>query len=323
MELYEGEKYYTNINNLKETIEKYGMAIIPNVLSKEECKELETKMWEYLEHITQNWEIPINHNERSTWKQIYKLYPLHSMLLQHHNIGHAQFAWDVRQNPKIIDIFANFWNCNREELLVSFDGSSIHMPPELTKRGWFRDNLWYHSDQSFLRNDFECMQSFVSIFDINDGDGTFTFMEGSHKFHKEAAETFGLNSKDDWYKINKDIEKFYYDKGCQYKRIRCPQGSMVFWDSRLIHCGIEPIKERSIENMRFVIYLCYMPRSLAKPHILKKKQKAFEELRTTNHCAHRPKLFGKNPRTYGGDLKEITIINPPIVSELGKKLAGF
>lgn len=323
MNKYEGEKYYTNTNNLKETIKKYGVAIIPNVLSNEECIELVNKMWQYLEHITQNWEIPINRNECNTWKQIYELYPLHSMLIQHHNIGHAQFAWDARQNLKIVEIFANFWKCNSEELLVSFDGSSIHMPPELTNRGWFKGNLWYHSDQSFLRNDFECIQSFVSIFDINEGDSTLTFMEGSNNYHKDAAEEFSLNCKNEWYKINKNIEQFYFKKGCQYQKIKCPRGSMVFWDSRQIHCGVEPLKERPKENMRFVIYLCYMPRSMAKPSALKKKQKAFEELRTTNHCPHHPKLFSKYPRTYGAELKEITIINPPNVSQLGYKLAGF
>ena len=82
------------------------------------------------------------------------------------------------------------------------------------------------------------------------------------------------------------------------------------------------------ENIRAVCYLCYQPRSLlpstkAIEKCLKKKQKAFAELRTTSHWPLKSKLFAKHPRTYGGDMPEITPIPFPILTELGKKLAGF
>ena len=50
------------------------------------------------------------------------------MLIQYHSVGHAQVSWDVRQNPKIVDIFAHFWKCEPEELLVSFDGLLSYFP---------------------------------------------------------------------------------------------------------------------------------------------------------------------------------------------------
>ena len=55
------------------------------------------------------------------------------MLIQHWNIGHSQASWNVRQNIKIVEIFAHFWGCSVEELLVSFDGLSFNLPPEVTK----------------------------------------------------------------------------------------------------------------------------------------------------------------------------------------------
>ena len=66
-----------------------------------------------------------------------------------------------------------------------------------------------------------------------------------------------------------------------------------------------------------------MPRKLATPASIKKKQKAFNELRMTTHWAHKPKLFPINPRTYGAPLPNITIVDKPILTELGMKLAGF
>ena len=66
-----------------------------------------------------------------------------------------------------------------------------------------------------------------------------------------------------------------------------------------------------------------MPRSLSTKKELLKKQKAFEELRMTSHWPAKVKLFPKNPRTYGGKLPEITIIDRPVVNDLGLKLSGF
>ena len=66
-----------------------------------------------------------------------------------------------------------------------------------------------------------------------------------------------------------------------------------------------------------------MPRQLATDTIIKKKQKAFNDLRTTNHWPCKPKLFPKNPRTYGNPLPILKSIDPPNVSDFGKKLAGF
>jgi hypothetical protein len=47
------------------------------------------------------------------------------MLLQQWGVGHAQALWDLRQNPKIIDIFSKLWGVPAKELLVSFDGASF------------------------------------------------------------------------------------------------------------------------------------------------------------------------------------------------------
>ena len=110
--------------------------------------------------------------------------PMHSMLFQHWKIGHSQHVWDVRQNPKVVDTFAKIWSCNPEDLLVSFDGASFHLPPENTNRGWF-NKQWFHTDQSFTRNDFECIQSWITSLDVEEGDATLSFMESSHLYHKD------------------------------------------------------------------------------------------------------------------------------------------
>ena len=317
------EKYITNPQNLKETLNTFGVAIIPNVLNEQECEHIVSGLWDYFEHLTQTWDVPIDRNNQSTWKEIYKLFPLHSMLFQYFSIGHAQVCWDVRQNPKIVNIFAELWKCKPEDLLSSFDGVGFNMPPEITKRGWNLENTWYHTDQSFTRNDLECIQAWVTGLDVEEGDATLGVMEGSHKFREECAKKFNLTDKADWHKLTKEEEQFFVDKGCSYVRMTCPKGSLVFWDSRTIHCGVEANKGRANPKLRAVIYTCYTPRKLIKESDLKKKIKAFEELRTTNHWPHKPKLFGKMPRTYGNTIPDLTLIGNPVVNNLGRRLIGY
>lgn len=316
-------KYYCSKETLKETLNKFGVAIIPNVLNENECTSLVNGIWNYFEHITQEWEIPIKKDNPNSWKEFYKLYPTHAMLIQHWDVGHTQVSWDVRQNEKIVDIFSHFWNCDKNELLVSFDGLSFNLPPEITKRGWNKNNTWYHTDQSFTVDEFKCIQSWVTGIDVNDGDATLSFMEGSNKYHKEFRKNFNITDKSNWYKLTKEQEQFYLSKNCLYKNIKCPKGSLVLWDSRTIHCGVEALRNREKPNLRAIIYLCYMPRELSTQKLLEKKQKAFQELRTTSHWANKPTLFPKNPRTYGNELPTITKINQPNLTDLGKKLAGF
>lgn len=305
-----------------DTLSTHGVAIIPSVLDEEECAQILSGAWDFFEHITQAWETPINRNDTTTWKQFYKLFPLHSMLIQHWGVGHAQVCWDVRQNKKIIDIFSKIWNCPAEDLLVSFDGLSFNLPPETTKRGWNRNNTWYHTDQSYLVNEFKCIQSFITGLDIRQYDATFSYIECSHLYQLEFKQHFDIKDKTDWYKLTKEQEQWYIDKGCKYRNVVCPKGSLVLWDSRTIHCGIEADRRRTEPNIRVVIYLCYLPRTKNEKD-LKKKQKAFEECRTTTHYPTNVKLFAKNPRTYGQEMPVITPIEKPVLTPIGKRLAGF
>ena len=320
---YEYEKYKCSPDSIKETLDKYGVAIIPEVLDENECSKMLDEIWTYFEYITKNWETPITRNNSKSWREIYSLLPLHSMLFQHWNIGHSQACWNVRQNPKILDIYSNFWNCKKEELLVSFDGLSFNVPPEITNRGWNKNNIWLHSDQSFACNDFQCIQGWVTALDVNEDDATLSILEESHKYHKEFGSNFNIKSKKNWHKLTDNEKQFYYDRGCLYKKIKCPKGSLVVWDSRTIHCGVEANKHRKNANFRAIIYICYMPRKMSTEKQLEKKREAFNNMRLTSHWPCKIKLFPKNPRDYGNGLPTINLIEKPKLQDIGYKLAGF
>ena len=77
----EYEKYVTTVDNVMKTVKTYGVAIIPSVLNSIECSNILDGMWNFLEHISSKWIVPINRYDSSSWYQIYNdLLPLHSML---------------------------------------------------------------------------------------------------------------------------------------------------------------------------------------------------------------------------------------------------
>lgn len=318
------KNYDSTLENLKADLKKNGVAVLPNIINASEIENMKKGMWNMLAQLTKKFKTPITENNPSSWQSFYDFMPLHSMLLQHYGMGHAQFIWDLRQNKKIIDVFSHLWDSKAEDLLTSFDGLSIHFPPEITKRGYNLGRFWLHTDQSYQRNSLECIQSFVTAFDIEEGDATLNVLEKSHLYHKQFAKKFGVTSSSDWFKINdQEHYNFYTSNGCNRYAIKCGAGSLVLWDSRTIHSGIESFKNRLHPKIRLVVYICMTPRKYATDKNLEKKKQAFNNLRTTSHWPHKPKLFPKFPRSYGNELPDVTPLSAPVLNELGFKLAGF
>ena len=297
---YEFEKYLCDAENIKDTILKYGVAICP-ILNDEECDNMINNKWDILEHLTSKFETPINRNNKETFKEITGLYPNHKMLIQHWKIGHSKLVWEVRQNKKVINTFAKIWNT--EDLIVSFDGASIYILDKPKRE----NNTWFHVDQSYTRNNFECIQSWINAYDTNEGDATLVILENSNQYHKDFQEHFNITDKKDWFKLeNKEQYDFYINKGCRNIAIKCPRGYGVFWDSRTLHYG-NPVQKIASNkfNYRCVVYVCMVPRNFANKKSLDKRLKIFNELRMTSHWPNKPILFSKYPRTYGKPLKEI------------------
>ena len=113
------------------------------------------------------------------------------------------------------------------------------------------------------------------------------------------------------------------DKGLKAYCAKVSAGSLVMWDSRTVHQGIESRRDRENPNIRCVVYVCYQPRSLADEDDLALKQKAFKDRRMTTHWPAKVKLFDELPRMHGRAIPPVRTQPMPVLSELGEKLAGF
>lgn len=216
--------------------------------------------------------------------------------------------WDLRQDPRIVDIFAQLWNTN--DLVVSMDGISLMCPPEIRKGGF---EPWPHVDQSIpkeqdnSKNKNHPPLGFVSesslktnpyniqgqfLFeDSFDGDGGFYCIPKSHlRFNEFAPQLKEEANIESWTYNNKFLMNFFScakdELGNAYsmKHITAPRGSLILWDSRTVHWNQYPSENRSYsENprVRAVGYLLYLPKSRLTDRARALRKEAFEKGITT------------------------------------------
>ena len=260
------------MDHIKQELEEKGYVVIPNILNQSEINE-------YI-------------NEFNKWtKNIENLDILHKFIdfhgiFKYHQVSHQRFAWLLRTNPKITNIFKYLWNT--DELVVSFDGCCYYTADY--------DDLpsyWTHSDQSALKKGLRCIQSFVSL--SSNEERTFIVYEGSHKLHEDHSNTYNIDNPSDWYPINEE----YINTIQNRKRIlKVDVGSLVLWDSRTFHqntCG-----NPNCNEARLVQYLCYLPKNheLNDEEMHLKRIECFNNLRTTNHYPYPISCVSEQPTTY-------------------------
>lgn len=280
----------TDTEKIQNLLDVHGFAIVENVLTSEECYSVIDGTWDSMEKITAGLDIPLKRNIGETWPSIKKQKNLRNMY-SGHGIVHAEFFWRLRQNPKILSVFCQAYGggCQPRDLLASFDGLSFQTPPEYNTKGvgWYR-NCWYHVDQSFTRPQRECFQSWVTARDVTSKDFTIGFFAGSHRdTFREFGRTFGITKTDNSYKLQSPQEMEFYENRHTQIRITCTAGSLVIWDSRLLHSGLEPIRGRKKPAFRTVCFLSYGPRVGVPQRILNKRVHLYETRRATTHWAHK------------------------------------
>jgi hypothetical protein len=175
--------YDCDIKDVKDSLDKYGVAVVPDIFSSKKCKELRNSIWSGIKDIQNN---RFDIKTKLTWKYFFDFFPLHGMLIQHHSIAHLQAVWDIRQDEQVKDIFSTIHD--DDDLLTSFDGISVSLPPETTNRGWYRGNDWMHMDQGPTKKGFMSAQGMITLYDVNEGDATLSFLEGSHNYHEDFFE---------------------------------------------------------------------------------------------------------------------------------------
>ena len=327
---YTGEEFYTTVDGVKATLDKYGIAIIPSVLSEEECRQMDEGMWATAEHLTSSMDTPLSRADPTTYPALLRLKPRDGAGL-FHGFGwrHAQYVWDVRSKEKIVTTFAKIFGT--EDLIVSIDGAYCGLTP-LWADGMYRGRHNLHCEQRYSRNDFELVQSWVTANPVKVGDGTLRILQGSHRFHGEFRKAFstGRHLNTNWHVLTAEQVRWYEARGCADLCLLAPAGSHVLWDSRTVHCGqlalprdtLPPSLRQEPRSPRNVVYVSMVPASWADEQCMKVRRLMFDgdSANTPIMSGHRPhqmKLFVTDPEV---DF-QVPRMPIPQLNDVAKKLA--
>lgn len=279
-----------NTIDFKKKLEEDGYVIIEDILTSSEVSSYKSLFYDWIE---ENPQIKDLHN---------KIDP-HG-IFKYNQAAHQRFAWDIRINQNIQKIFKEIWNC--EDLVVSFD-SMCWIEKDINKK----DTIWTHTDQT-KNSDFICVQGLVAI--TSNEKTTLVVYPGSHKLHSSIISKKGV-VMNKWHLIDHE-----YLDNLKKKILNIKAGSLVLWDSRMIHQNM--YRENSEE--RLVQYVCYLPKNNIgnNKKMREKRLRYFNDLRTTSHWPYPIKVVGKQPHTWGNEnlLINYSLLKKPELSDIEEKI---
>lgn len=300
-------------HRVRQELEHNGFSSIP-VLSNLESDYYANQLWDWLAGFGTG----IKKDDPTTWTNANWPHNSHG-LIQHFNSGQSKAVWEVRAKESIMDVFAKLWDCEKRDLLVSFDGINVARPVKALKHPSKKKGKkpgWEHLDQSSESNDLEYYQGCVSLTHTTGG---LRFYGGSHKHHAKFMKTQTTGTiKPGWYKLNEDEKSWYLKRsGVSSDFVQSKAGQLTLWDSRTVHCGELPTTG---STPRMCIYVSYVPRDhflrkirndsnrplaarvtklLKTESMILKKIETFEQRRMTTHKPIPVKMFSKTFQHYG------------------------
>jgi len=236
--------------------EKYGVVVIKDVLTEEECSRSESEVWDLIGRMSRNKRGgEIKRDDPDTWESWIELSKIG--ILGNDCILSKQM-FENRQNPKIYESFRQI--LGKDDLMVTVSRASMMRPTKDVKfsdgvrnkpewktiegwlhwdmnmwTGWTTTFSWKVLDNSQNRGyDRLRVQGWVSVVDCGPADGGFHCVPGfsSHmrgwayqnkdKFNPKRFDTTFQVPADD--PIRKDIQ-----------RVAVRKGSLVIWNSKTPH----------------------------------------------------------------------------------------
>lgn len=265
-----GNPMQFNRDAVIKSLEDNGYAVIPNVLSIQEC---DTYIKEYKDWAKQveDTGIPFTSFES---------------LIQGYSIGHFNATWRVRLKAK--EVFSQIWKT--EKLLSSIDAVALSYPPEEGNKLYAKPNQdWLHIDQGGHRIGLHAFQGAVYLEEACETDHCFRVLAKSHKEHENFMKIFphvGPETRDiEFYKLDeKEIKWYIEERGCKLTKVPAPKGGIILWDSRTVHDNSRPEFGRpNQDRWRHIVFVCMTPAAWATQGDLAKKHESYKNLLMTSH----------------------------------------
>ncbi len=195
-----------HLNEEFKELEENGFQVVPNLIEYELCDRLVQEMKDWVVETRNPW---VKADDITTWNPSNLPYFIKRFICQQYGAGQAKWSWEIRQHPKIYNVFSRLWQT--KELLVSFDAFSLGAPHELTgARLYSKETIkkqktasleekveeakkmvrWDHFDQAPCKQGLWCIQGMTNLIEIGPEDACFSVWKYSHHFFEEYCQAF-------------------------------------------------------------------------------------------------------------------------------------
>lgn len=271
---------------IKAVFEEYGVCIVTNVLSAAECAAFEDLWHDDLLRLLDGSKVDAEVSKQVEMvKQDLKAWPRQwdqhlgmKGMASKHGLPHGSFAWGTRMHPKVRQVFADLYDTTQQELVVGLDNVFWSSAQD---EGTDSNPEWLHVDQNHRTGmTWPCAQGVLYIWPTEGSSSSSTVVWP--KSHKEVYEKMmddpeailrGRSAGGQSVKI-KELqmaclrEELMAEGLLNCRRVPCPAGSLLLWDSRTVHQGWrggprlaqpicwEPRERRSEEAFRRKLWMC-------------------------------------------------------------------
>lgn len=242
-----------------------GIVVVSDALSPSHCRRTRASMARWLGSRG------VDVRNPDTWHKYTNDYlEMSPSILGMMNTGdvcEASFVVGTRQHANVRRLFESIHGTThlRPERAGVFWG----FPPEHYPGGQIpgercggfmnRRDMWMHTDRGRTPPSSPSrLMSLVMLEDADLHDYSFAYLHQSAAYHDEFLRQHPVLEMEEpgnnFIQLTFEDVKWFERKGCEWRKVVAPKGSVVVWSDRLIHSTCLPTRGRSSPKPRFVVY---------------------------------------------------------------------
>jgi hypothetical protein len=256
-------------DKIKEILNEWGFVVVTGVITQTECNNATQMFYDDLINLI-NYDAITDNNLKNLYEKIKEAkskFPQASIpglvdkgFMSMHTFPHSKFSWNLRSNNNVRNIYAHLHDVQSDELCVSTD-VAFFTPDDTSNKPV---PVWCHGDQNifYKAGSSKSYQGILYVWDSSvDNTSTTVVIPKSHlnEYYEllhnipnvEVNQSHSINLRN---VVDKDFVTSFVEKWKQLSRtIRVPQGSLLLFDSKIIHQGYK-------DGPRLAQPLCWEPK---------------------------------------------------------------
>ena len=241
-------------DELRAVLDTFGVAVVTNVLDASECARMEGLWRQDLLHAVDAQATHSPHTKRTlaaiqesgvrAWPHAWSPAVGKHGVASQRGLPHGSFAWACRLHPGVRRIFAEVFGVeDGAQMSTGLDCTFFSAADSAAAE---TNSQWLHVDQNHHRGRTElCFQGVLYIWPSSStADSTTVVWPGSHRevYARLMEDDTAKQGKGNGQQLNHLADggvraELLQMASCCARRVPCPAGSLLLWDSRVVHQG--------------------------------------------------------------------------------------